>query len=112
MPPVAVQFTAVFDVPVTVAVNCCVWPGCKEAPDGETLTETTGGGGGTAIVTLAEAVFEESAADVAITVKLPAGEFIPITASASRFLFQMDRQAYIEALNAARSAPPVPVEAE
>lgn len=50
--------------------------------------------------------------DLALTVKLPGGEFIPITASASRFLYQMDRQAYIEALNAARSAPPIPVEAE
>ena len=26
VPPVAVQVTAVLDVPVTVAVNCCVWP--------------------------------------------------------------------------------------
>ena len=50
--------------------------------------------------------------DLSVLVTLPGGEFLDITASASRFLYQMDRQAYIEALNAARSAPPVPVEAE
>ena len=26
VPPVAVQVTAVFELPVTVAVNCLVWP--------------------------------------------------------------------------------------
>jgi hypothetical protein len=57
------------------------------------------------------AIIEEDG-DLTVTIKLPAGEFISITASASRFLYQMDRQAYIEALNSARSAPSVPVEAE
>ncbi len=50
--------------------------------------------------------------DLTVTVNLPTGDFIPITAPASRFLYQMDRQAYIEALNAARSAPAMPMEAE
>ena len=49
---------------------------------------------------------------LALTVSLPTGDLIPVNAPASRVLFQLDRQAYIEALNAARSAPPAPVEAE
>lgn len=42
--------------------------------------------------------------DLDVTVYLPGGETIPITVIPSRFLFQIDRDAYIEALNAARSA--------
>jgi hypothetical protein len=49
---------------------------------------------------------------LALTVSLPTGDLIPVSAPASRVLFQLDRQAYIEALNAARSAPPAPIEAE
>ena len=49
---------------------------------------------------------------LALTVRLPTRDFIPVTAPPSRVLFQLDRQAYIEALNAARSAPHVSVEAE
>ena len=44
VPPVADQVTAVFEVPVTVAVNGCVCPGCSVALFGETPTETAGGG--------------------------------------------------------------------
>jgi hypothetical protein len=46
--------------------------------------------------------------DLAVTVRLPSGDILPITASPSRFLYQMDRAAYIEALNAVRSAVPPP----
>jgi hypothetical protein len=46
--------------------------------------------------------------DLAVTILLPGGDILPITASPSRFLYQMDRTAYIEALNAARSAVPPP----
>jgi hypothetical protein len=46
--------------------------------------------------------------DLAITIRLPNGDILPITASASRLLYQMDRPAYIEALNAAKSAVPSP----
>lgn len=37
---------------------------------------------------------------LAVTIRLPGGDSLPITASPSRFLYQMDRPAYIEALNA------------
>jgi hypothetical protein len=46
--------------------------------------------------------------DLAVRVRLPGGDILPITASPSRFLYQMDRAAYIEALNAVRSAVPPP----
>ena len=42
--------------------------------------------------------------DLEVTVYLPGGETIPMTVFPSRFLFQIDRDAYIEALNAVRSA--------
>jgi hypothetical protein len=71
VPPVAVHVTAVLELPVTVAENGCVWPGGRVALVGDTVTDTTGGGGGGAwMVTLAEADFDGSAADVAVTVKL------------------------------------------
>jgi hypothetical protein len=44
--------------------------------------------------------------NLAVTIRLPGGDILPITASPSRFLYQMDRAAYIEALNAVRSAVP------
>lgn len=43
--PLTVQVTAVFDVPVTLAVNCCVCPRNTEAVEGVTLAVTPGGGG-------------------------------------------------------------------
>jgi hypothetical protein len=48
--------------------------------------------------------------DLAVTVLLPGGDRLPITAAPSRLLYQMDRAAYIEALNAARSATVAPEE--
>lgn len=42
---------------------------------------------------------------LAVEVSLPTGESLPIRVSASRLLYQLDRDAYIEALNSARSAP-------
>jgi len=45
VPPVAVQFTAVFDVPVTVAENCWDAPSSRGADVGEMATLTEGGGG-------------------------------------------------------------------
>lgn len=44
--------------------------------------------------------------DLAVFIRLPGGDVLPITASPSRFLYQMDRAAYIEALNAVQSATP------
>ena len=35
VPPVADHVTAVFELPVTVDVNCCVCPGCRLALVGE-----------------------------------------------------------------------------
>lgn len=43
--------------------------------------------------------------DLLVRVNLPTGDTISLTSPPSRFLFQMDRDAYIEALNAARSVP-------
>jgi hypothetical protein len=40
------QVTAVFVVPLTLAVNCCVRPSRTLAVPGETVTEMEGGGGG------------------------------------------------------------------
>ena len=65
VPPVADQVTAVFVLPVTVAVNCCVPPVCSDADVGLMLTAT---GGGAVTLTLAEADFVLSAALVAVTV--------------------------------------------
>ena len=38
VPPLAVQVTAVFDAPVTVAENCCVPPGDRLAVNGTTAS--------------------------------------------------------------------------
>lgn len=43
--PFTLQVTAVSDVPVTVAVNCCELPSNTLEPEEETLTVTDGGGG-------------------------------------------------------------------
>lgn len=61
--PLRLHVTAVFVVPVTVAVNCCVFPATTCAVVGETLTATGG-----RMVTDADAVFVLSAAEVATTV--------------------------------------------
>ena len=37
------QVTAVLDVLLTTAVNCCVCPPCKLAAEGVMVTETAGG---------------------------------------------------------------------
>jgi hypothetical protein len=67
-PPVTLftsQVTAVFDVPVTVAVNCCVPFAATVAGEGETVTVTIVG---ETIATAADAAFVESACDTAVTV--------------------------------------------
>jgi hypothetical protein len=63
VPPVPDQVTDVLLVPVTVAVNCCVAPVCREAEVGLMVIAT-----GTVTVTVAEADFVESATLVALTV--------------------------------------------
>ena len=70
VPPVADQVTAVFDVPLTVAVNCCVAPVASVATVGLMLTVT--GGGGAVTVTVAEADLVVSASLVTLTVNVPA----------------------------------------
>ena len=67
-PPVMLftsQVTAVFDVPVTVAVNCCVPFAATVAGEGETLTLTMAG---ETMTTAADADFVESACETAVTV--------------------------------------------
>ena len=65
VPPLADQVTAMFVLPVTVAVNCCVPPVCTDAEIGLMLTAT--GGGGAVTVTVADADFVVSATLVALT---------------------------------------------
>ena len=45
-----------------------------------------------------------------IDVTLPSGDILPLRVEASRLLYQLDRDAYVEALNAARGAPAAVVE--
>lgn len=40
--PLTLHVTDVFVVPLTAAVNCCVWETCTEAVVGESATETIG----------------------------------------------------------------------
>ena len=61
--PARLQVTAVLEVFVTVAVNCCCFPATTPAEVGETLTAT-----GKATVTVAEPDFEGSARETASTV--------------------------------------------
>jgi len=61
--PLRLQVTAVFVVPVTVAVNCWVFPVTTCAVVGEMLTAT---GGRT--VTVADAALVLSATEVAVTI--------------------------------------------
>lgn len=44
LPPVADQVTAVLVDPLTLAVNCWVWPACTEMEVGDRLTATAGAG--------------------------------------------------------------------
>ncbi|MGV0958232.1 MAG: abortive infection family protein [Limnohabitans sp.] len=47
---------------------------------------------------------------LAVDVSLPSGDVLPLRVEASRLLYQLDRDAYVEALNAARGAPALVVE--
>jgi hypothetical protein len=47
---------------------------------------------------------------LAVDVTLPSGDVLPLRVEASRLLYQLDRDAYVEALNAARGAPASVVE--
>jgi len=69
VPPVADHVTAVFVVPVTVAVNCFVAPYCRLAVVGETLTLTAGAA---VTVTVAVALLDGSWTLVAFTENVPA----------------------------------------
>jgi len=68
--PFTCQVTAVLEVFVTVAVNCCVAPVCTVGVSGPIVT-TIGGGGVT--VTVAVSDFVLSATEVAFTVTVPLG---------------------------------------
>lgn len=68
LPPVALQVTAVFVVPVTLTENCCVPPVDTETVVGVIETATTGVD---VTVTVAEADLVASAALVAVTVYVP-----------------------------------------
>ena len=71
MPPVTpltLQVTAVFNDPVTVAVNCWVWDTATEALVGDTVTDTVEIV--EVIVTIARPDFDGSALLVAVTVAL------------------------------------------
>jgi hypothetical protein len=66
--PLTLQVTLVFELPLTVAVNCCVCETGTEAPVGDSVIETTG-----RTVTVAGADFVVSATLTAVTVTLPEG---------------------------------------
>jgi len=68
--PVAVHVTP-FGEPVTLAVNCCEAPTNTIALAGLTVTAIPPGEGGAVTVTLADADFVLSSADVAVTVPVP-----------------------------------------
>lgn len=59
-------------------------------------------------VSLQAEVDEEGFLSVKVT--LPSGDVLPLRVEASRLLYQVDRDAYVEALNAARGAPAPVVE--
>jgi hypothetical protein len=65
VPPVAVQVTAVFELPLTVAAKAFVVPALSEAVVGLMLTDTAVAA---VTVTVAEAFLVLSAALVAVTV--------------------------------------------
>lgn len=66
-PCVSVQFTPVLFVPVTVAVNACAWPTPTLAVEGETEMLTF-----CVMVIIADADMVASAAEVAVSVTVPA----------------------------------------
>ncbi len=66
LPPLALHVTAVFVVPLTLAVNCCVPPVVTDAETGEMLTLTVAAGALTVTVALADLLL--SATLVAVTV--------------------------------------------
>lgn len=47
---------------------------------------------------------------LSVDVRLPTGDVLPLRVEASRLLYQLDRNAYVEALNAARGVPAPAVE--
>lgn len=61
-------------------------------------------------VSLQAVVDEEGFLSVDVT--LPTGDVLPLRVDASRLLYQLDRDAYVEALNAARGAPAPVVESD
>jgi hypothetical protein len=67
--PDTVQVTAVFEVPVTEAANCCVDPAASDVLGGETVTTTVG-----TMVTLADADLVGSATLVTMTLTAAGGE--------------------------------------
>jgi hypothetical protein len=69
VPPLADQLTAVLVLPVTVAVNCCEAPTCRETELGAIDTTT---GAAEVTVTVATADLLLSATLVAVTVNVPA----------------------------------------
>lgn len=82
--PLRLHVTAVLVEPVTVAVNCCIFPATTCAEAGETVNAT-----GARMVTVADADFVGSASDVTVTVATaglgtapgpvyrPVGEMVP-----------------------------------
>ena len=63
--PLTLQATPVFELPVTVAVNCCVFPEITWALVGETFMTMAG-----RMVTVADADLVVSALEVAVTVTI------------------------------------------
>lgn len=63
-------------------------------------------------VTMEGGIDEDGSLSVIVNLPTEDSVPIPVTATASRVLFQLDRQAYIEALNAVRSVPLVAKETE
>ena len=59
---------------------------------------------------MAEAALDRQLQAEAVDVTLPSGDVLPLRVEASRLLYQLDRDAYVEALNAARGAPAPVVE--
>ena len=56
------------------------------------------------------AVDAEDGDSLTLRFLLPGGDELPINIEVSRLLYQLDRDAYVEALNAARGAPSAVVE--
>jgi hypothetical protein len=79
-PAEALHVTAVLDVPVTVAVNCCFWPDATVTPDGVINTVIWDGEGATVIVKLPLPWFWSEASVAAISKEyVPAVVGVPET---------------------------------